>query len=203
MNNYPSSSNFGTVVFLVLIFIGTGLLMYHSYEITVQNGQLEQQVASLQSTNASLNGENTALKTENETLRANIGGLQNENNSLKTEKAGLENNLSTLGTEMARLQAENTALQTENTALKSENTSLSQATNPVIPVTGNPETIVQSGFLPSSLESSMTVAALLFLALLFACYAAFALLRDVWHKRAVLRSRGGNRRVINSHFVNR
>ena len=123
MYNNPSS-NFGTVVFLVLVFMGSGLLLYHCYDITVQNQQLEETVGTLQASvdelnvsNAGLKSENATLQTENVALKSNSATLTSENTTLTTENAGLES-------ENVAFQSENTALKSNNAKLTSENTTL-------------------------------------------------------------------------------
>lgn len=116
MNNYPSN-NFSTVFFLVILFIGMGVLIYHASEITQENGQLKETVSTLQTNETALNKENVALKTENSTLIK-------ENTTLKMGNTTLNAENITLKTENATLEEENATLKTENAAITSENSML-------------------------------------------------------------------------------
>jgi len=143
MNNYPSN-NFSTVFFLVVLFIGMGLLMYHTYEVTIENGQLNETVGTLQANIETLNIENTTLKTT-------ITGLTDENSKLKTtvEKAVTEN--TSLNIENATLRTANAALADENNKLKASDSKVQQISSGESS-NANHE-VLQSAFLPIDLET--------------------------------------------------
>lgn len=166
MNNYPSN-NFSTVVFLVVLFIGMGLLIYHTYEITNENGQLKETVGTLQAGVETLNKENTELKT------ANVA-LTDENSKLKAtvEKAGVEN---------TSLKTENTTLRTANIALTDENNKLKASDSNVQQMSCGENSsvnheILLSTFVPIDLEAWMRVKEIvLVIAILFIGYIIYTL----------------------------
>ena len=130
MNNYPSS-NFATVFFLVVLFIGTGVLGYHAFELTKQNGQLNEtinvqnaKIESLTQQIAQLTAENQTMKPKNVELKKENSNLMTENTSLKNENSNLKNANADLQTQNSGLQANNNDLKSKVAALTDENGAL-------------------------------------------------------------------------------
>jgi len=221
MNNYPSS-NFSTVFFLVVIFIGMGLLIYHTVEITVENGQLEEamgtlqaHVATLKTENAALKTESTAFETENAAVKTKNTSLTDENSRLKTalEKAVAENTslkASDAGklAELEKLRLEYNVLRLENQQLKALQGSGGVSSKAA------PE-VLQSSFLPTGLEFWMKLGVIVLAVTIFLLSYAiyYALSKDIRRKRAAVlnemyNGRGSSRKsrythIIDSHFVDR
>ena len=168
--NINSSSSFGTVFFLVVLFIGTGLLAYHAYDLTVENGHLKETNASLQllkSENDALKAENAKFKADNAVLINNNSGLKSENSSLINEngqlKVTLDNELAENGSlkaidadkdsELAKLRIENTSLKNENAVLTLKN-GKSGENFQIVP------SVIQSSIFPSDLERWIKLAIL-------------------------------------------
>lgn len=196
MNNYPSN-NFSTVFFLVVLFIGMGVLGYHAYEITLENGQLNEDVKTLQTNVASLNTENAALKTENSTLKS-------ENTTLKTEKAAITNENRMLKTELVKEVSKNIFLDTPDTdkiaeleKLRSENSNL-KVENLQLKAIGNRS----DGSSPGDIEVLQSTI-LPITAILLISYNIYVLFNDIWRKKAVLTGKSRNPHIIESRFIER
>jgi hypothetical protein len=213
MNN---NSIFLTVLFLVAIFIGMGLLIYHTVEITGENAQFKISVKDLQARMATLEAENTTLKSENTTLAS-------ENSTVKTENATLVNDNNNLKNKLANVLSENTslkstndetlaelgALRSENSNIKSENLRLTQS--PCNASTNN-ETglqVLQATVLPTIPESWIKFAATLPIgAIIIVSYNYYAHRRKAaalarLYARRELSQRGPTTKVIDSRFVSR
>jgi len=95
MNNYPSS-NFSTVLLLVVLFIVMGALIYHTIEVTLDNNQLRETVTTLDKENQVLKIEKAALVDENTKMKTALEQALAENSSLKTMYAGANTELVTL-----------------------------------------------------------------------------------------------------------
>ena len=206
MNNYPSN-NFSTVFFLVVLFIGMGVLGYHAYEITVENVRLNEVVKTLQTNVTSLNTENAALKTENTTLKTENAAFTDENSQLKTalEKEVAEN-ISLKASDADRL-AELEKLRRENSELKVENLQLKTIVGSNGGSSQKDIEVIQSSLLPTDLESWLKVAIVVLIAvILLIIYATYELAKDIRRKKAASLLGIGKSRtphIIESRFVNR
>ena len=171
MNNY-SSSNFATVFFLVVLFIGTGVLIYHTVEVSNENRQLKETIVTLQANAETLSAENANLKTDNSALVMKNNELTNENTGLKTalEQAAAENtSLKTRNAEMAT-QLEN--LQAQCTSVGDGNTA--------------PE-VLESTFLPTDPQFWMRAAmVVLIVTILLLGYTVYTITKEIRRKRAVV-----------------
>lgn len=218
MINYPSS-NFATVFFLVVIFIGMGLLLYHAAEITVEYNQLQDVVETLQANISSLRSENenlksemSPLKTQNNELAAVNASLVDENHQLRAlyEQTVAENiTLKDLDTsnlaELENLRRENSDLRMENLRLKMlQSSSDDERTKEPV--------ILQSAVLPVDQNFWMSIAAVILVAVIIVISCAlYILIKDILRKNAapVLekneknRKTGRNGQYIDSHFTKR
>ncbi len=208
MNNNPSS-NFSTVFFLVVLFIGMGVLIYHACEITLENGQLKETVNTLQTSEATLNTENATLKTENTTLKTENATLKTENATLKNENVTIIDENSRLKAELIKEVSKNIFLNTSDAdkiaeleKLRNENNNL-RAENLQIKIVGNKGDgshlenieVLQSAVLPIA-------------ALLLISYNTYVLLNNIRRKKAasllgMCNSTGKNQtpRIIESQFA--
>jgi len=183
MNNY-SSSSFSTVFFLVAVFIGMGILIYHSVDITKENGQLRETVETMQTSVETLSTANVALKTENASLKTANSTYTTDNHTLKAdlEKAAAEmislkalvaNNT----TELEKLRHENSILTTEKLRLNKLQSADSRSP------TDNHE-VLQSTLIPTDLELWMKVATVIIvMGILFIGYTLHIFFKDRSQKR--------------------
>lgn len=214
MNNYPSS-NFATIFFLVIVFIGTGLLMYHTYDVSLENGQLKEVVGTLQASVEKLNAENTTLKAENTTLKTENASLTVEKSKLQVElEKALAEITSLKSADTGNLLADLVKLRSENNDLRLENQRLKAMQN-----TGGgqnnmaPEALL-STFLPTDLEfwKKVLAVALVEVFLLMNCL-VYNLLKNVRRGKAAVLSgnyaeHGSARKsrsthIIDTHFIDR
>ncbi len=206
MNNYPSN-NFSTVFFLVVLFIGMGVLSYHAYEITVENGQLNEAVKILQTDVASLNTENAALKTENTTLKTENAAITNENSQLKTTlEKEIAENISLKASDAEKL-AELEKLRREYSELKTENLQLKTIVGSDGGSSQEDIEVIQSTLLPTDLESWLKIVAVVIIAAILAIsFTTYVLAKDIRRKKAASLLGVGKSRtphIIESRFVNR
>ena len=170
MNNYPSN-NFPTVFFLVVLFIGMGLLIYHTYEVTNENGQLKETVGTLQASVETLN-------QENEKLNVTSTELADENINLKTtlEKTLAEN--ASLNTEITVLRLVNATLTDENNKLKASYSNVQQLGNEESSNTNHE--VLLSAFMPIGIETLMSAReVVLVMAIFLISYIIYVLLKNV------------------------
>ena len=77
------TSNFPTVVFLVIVFVGMGLLIYRTVDLTQANGQMKATLEASQATASELSAENDGLRAKVAELRTDKAALSAENDQLK------------------------------------------------------------------------------------------------------------------------
>jgi regulator of replication initiation timing len=214
MNNYHSS-NFATVFFLVIVFIGTGLLMYHTYDVSLENGRLKDTVGTLQASVEKLNVENTGLKAENTILKT-------KNASLTVEKSKLQIELEKALAEITSLKAADTGkllvdlvkLRRENNELRLEIQRLEAMRNTDGSQNNMAPEVLLSTFLPVDPEfwKKVLAVALVEVFLLMNCL-IYNLVKNLWRGKVVIPRRnnsenGSTRKsrithVIDTHFVDR
>ena len=214
MINYPSSNNFGTILLLAVLFIGMGLLIYHTGEISIENGQLKETVGTLQESVAILDGENAALKTENTRITAENLTLVEENSYVKSalEETLAEN--TTLKADDAVMLAEVESLRLENFDLKLENQRLEALLVPSTRSGNAAFEVDQASFLPkdSGVWTKLAVAAML-AAIPFEGFTVYAMYKHLRRKRATalnsnynelsVSRKNRNTYVVDSRFSNR
>jgi len=218
MINYPTS-NFATVFFLVVIFIGMGLLIYHAAELTLEYNQLQDVVETLQANISSLKSENenlksemTPLKTQNTELADVNASLVDENSQLRAlyEQTVAENiTLKEMDTdnlsELEKLRTENSGLRLENLRLRMlQSSSVEHRTEEPV--------VLQSAILPADLYSWMSVVAVILVAVIIVISCTlYILLKDIRQKKNApvygkdLKDKATKRtgKSIDSHFTNR
>ena len=194
MNNYPST-NSGTVIFLVLLFIGMGLLMYHTYEITLENGQLKETVSTLKTSEATLNTEKDSLKAENAILMTENAALMAENLAVTDEINKLETALTEKVTENMALMASDTEKSAELETLRIEYSELLSEYLKLKPLQSDDESAGLSpeahlsSLLPVGLDYWVILAVgILLAALIFIRYKTLKLLNYMQQKKAGIRS---------------
>jgi cell division protein FtsB len=207
MNNYPSS-NFATVFFLVIVFIGTGLLMYHTYDVSLENGRLKEVVETLQANVEKLNAENTTLRAENTTLKAENASLTVEKSKLQIEleKALAEiNSLKAAGTGKLLLDLEK--LRSENNELRLENQRLVAMQNTDGGQNNMAPEVLLSTFLPTDLDfwKKVLAVALVEVFLLMNCL-VYNLIKNVRRGKVAALSgnsaiHGSTRKSRNTHVI--
>lgn len=206
MYGYPSSnnSNFGILFFLFLVFAGMGLLAYHTYSVTVENGDLRQSVSILEArvgelatTEDTLTARNTSLAAENTSLKEANAGLTSENTALRAENTPLKAENADLRTENAGLKMSNVALADENRKLAASIDSQKAA----LPVTGcdttnTPPTValLQSTLVPTSTEGALRlIVGLLLAAILWVWAEMYSLVKAIMKRNtAASRDAAGN-----------
>ncbi len=205
MNNYPSSI-FSTVFFVVILFIGMGVLGYHAYEITVENLQLNEDVKTLQMNMTSLSTENVALKAENLTLQTENAAFSEESNELKAALAKeIAENTSLRAAEVDKL-AELEKLHRENSELKAENLKLKTIGSNNVGSNQNDIEGFQSSLLPTDLKPWLNVViTVLIAAFLLIIYARYKLTQDKRQKSIASPVAVGKRQptILESRFIRR
>jgi regulator of replication initiation timing len=216
MYNNPTS-NFATVFFLVVLFIGMGLLIYYTFEVTGENMQLKESVENLQADLVSLTAENAALLTANTTLAAENTALRTENTALTDEYSKMKAELEKALTENTSLKAsvdagtlpEVEAMRRENDNLKQENLRLT-----LLPCNGGEGNktgleVLQSTILPIDLKFWINVAAVVLVeAILLISYRFYTRRKETAALATLYAERGLSRtsrttRMIDSRFINR
>ena len=115
MNN--TSNPFPTVFFLVILFIATGLLLYHSVDQAQLIEQMRVDAAARQAEMDTLVIASDEAQQKVASLEATILALQNMVAELQASKTDSEAQIALLTAEIARLQAELDKALAENTAL--------------------------------------------------------------------------------------
>jgi len=220
MNNYPST-NFATVFFLVILFIGTGLLIYHTYEVTFENNQLKEDLGTFQASVTTLNSENIALKSENNTLNTKNAELNAENIMLTDENSALKFALEIAVGENLAMKASDSDKLTELEKLRRENSDLTFENQRLMTVytNGNVNSkanleVLESSFVPTDIKFWVMVIAIILIGVVFfTAFAVFALIKKINQKWTpalyrVIDKRETNRRsqnpqIITSHFADR
>jgi chromosome segregation ATPase len=215
-----SSSNFGTVVFLVVVFIVMGVLIYHTVEVFNDTNELNEELAACQNdldqaiTKYEVTiSECSALQTENSTLMAEISQLRNENNQLRAAQGDLDAEIAALNATIAANTEEIEKLSRENNDLRLENEQLKKQSTRSIEGSKALSEVLQTPLMPVDLETLVKAIMIpLFGEILTIIGIAIKALKDLRRKQTTVRkqrnqrgSPGKNRypHVIDSHFVDK
>jgi chromosome segregation ATPase len=160
-----SNSNFPTVVFVVALLVGTGMLIYHSLDITQENNRLKQAMANLQTELTARNAEAKSLNDEISACSLANAALTNEISACSLATTTLTAETNQLRSELDRMLKDYTALQTyvnglrlpdvEN--LRQENNNLNVALE-LCNSSEAKQKMLQSSILPTDLETWTMIA---------------------------------------------
>jgi regulator of replication initiation timing len=218
-----SNSNFPTVVFVVALLIGMGLLIYHSVDLATENNQLKQSMVNLQAeltardseakalkdeittctmANTALTGETTRLQGELDQARIDYTALTGETTKLQGELDQALKNYTTLQTYVNGLGLTNVE------GLRQENYNLSIALAQCTSNEAN-QKILQSSILPTDPEAWLTIAVFVLVgATLLIYYAIYkrwkkaSILHRLYSEQGLSR-RNRNSDVIEARFLHR
>jgi hypothetical protein len=215
MNNYSSSSNFTTVFFLVSLFIGMGVLIYHTCEISTENRQLRETAAALQASLseakakiAELEGKIAKLEEDNTASEANIQTLENEIEGLNVELAQAYARIDEMNKAETARTTDTAVVCDEKGDGKPENSGSAIVQN------GSPE-VLQSSIIPTDPDFWLKIGVVLLvgLNLFFVLLVAYALLKRVlWKRAALMNAMYNNQRlpqnsnytyIVDTRFTNR